>query len=185
VKRLETESEYDQVFIHTFVLLTLGPLRLEPIMESKELETTVNFYFLERISCKFKLVCNSCSQRSESLIILSSMFNIMRSVQWDLVELIQLRSRSICRKYAEMVEKRLRNMGFRVDMMFLKPETKLTAVLAGLTTMRTMFGVTIHPQHEINRSLTIHVIETPPGAPIQRKHECKKPVQYHLKHSSV
>ncbi len=69
------------------------------------------------------------------------------------------------------MEKGIRGLGLKVDIMFLKPEAKLAAILENLSSQGTMFAGVIRAQHAANQSISIHVVQTPPDFPVLRKHE--------------
>lgn len=62
------------------------------------------------------------------------------------------------RNYAEMVERRLKNLGMQVDLLFLKDEALLSRALEDLTQRGTLFAVVVTDQHELHGSVTVNIL---------------------------
>lgn len=62
------------------------------------------------------------------------------------------------RNYAEMVERRLKNLGMQVDLLFLKDEALLSRALEDLTQRGTLFAVVVTDQHEVHGSVTVNIL---------------------------
>uniref|UniRef100_A0A2R5L602 Putative nuclear receptor coactivator 5 strongylocentrotus purpuratus n=3 Tax=Ornithodoros turicata TaxID=34597 RepID=A0A2R5L602_9ACAR len=62
------------------------------------------------------------------------------------------------RNYAEMVERRLKNLGLQVDLLFLKDEALLSRALEDLTQQGTLFAAVVTEQHEVHGSVTINIL---------------------------
>ncbi|CAN8024236.1 unnamed protein product [Ixodes persulcatus] len=71
-------------------------------------------------------------------------------------EIIVLRRQN--RSYAEMVERRLKNLGMQVDLLFLKDEALLSRALEDLTLRGTLFAVVVTDQHELHGSVTVNIL---------------------------
>ncbi|CAN7939106.1 unnamed protein product [Ixodes hexagonus] len=71
-------------------------------------------------------------------------------------EIIVLRRQN--RSYAEMVERRLKNLGMQVDLLFLKDEALLSRALEDLTQRGTLFAVVVTDQHELHGSVTVNIL---------------------------
>ncbi|KAM7284767.1 hypothetical protein ISCGN_001861 [Ixodes scapularis] len=77
-------------------------------------------------------------------------------------EIIVLRRQN--RSYAEMVERRLKNLGMQVDLLFLKDEALLSRALEDLTLRGTLFAVVVTDQHELHGSVTVNILYGVPQA---------------------
>ncbi|XP_075740918.1 nuclear receptor coactivator 5 isoform X3 [Rhipicephalus microplus] len=62
------------------------------------------------------------------------------------------------RNYAEMVERRLKNLGMQVDLLFLKDQALLSRALEDLTQRGTLFAVVVTDQHEVHGSVTVNIL---------------------------
>lgn len=62
------------------------------------------------------------------------------------------------RNYAEMVERRLKNLGMQVDLLFLKDEALLIRALEDLTQRGTLFAAVVTDQHELHGSITVNIL---------------------------
>lgn len=69
-----------------------------------------------------------------------------------------------CREYAEMVGRKVRDLGMVVDLIFLNTEVSLTQALEDVSRARTPFAIIITQQHEVHRSCTVNILfGTPQG----------------------
>lgn len=57
-----------------------------------------------------------------------------------------------------MVERRLKNLGMQVDLLFLKDEALLSRALEDLTLRGTLFAVVVTDQHELHGSVTVNIL---------------------------
>lgn len=57
-----------------------------------------------------------------------------------------------------MVERRLKNLGMQVDLLFLKDEALLSRALEDLTQRGTLFAVVVTNQHELHGSVTVNIL---------------------------
>ncbi|OQR73483.1 hypothetical protein BIW11_09705, partial [Tropilaelaps mercedesae] len=62
------------------------------------------------------------------------------------------------RDYAENVERRLKNLGLKVDVLFLKDEALLAQALDDLGLRGTLYACVIGEQHEMHNSVTLNVL---------------------------
>ncbi|XP_022697095.1 nuclear receptor coactivator 5-like isoform X2 [Varroa jacobsoni] len=62
------------------------------------------------------------------------------------------------RDYAENVERRLKNLGLKVDVLFLKDEALLAQALDDLGLRGTLYACVIGEQHEVHNSVTLNVL---------------------------
>ncbi|XP_003747737.1 uncharacterized protein LOC100908183 [Galendromus occidentalis] len=62
------------------------------------------------------------------------------------------------RDYAETVERRLKNLGLKVDVLFMKDEALLTQALDDLSLRGTLYACVIAQQHEVHNSVTLNVL---------------------------
>jgi len=66
------------------------------------------------------------------------------------------------RQYAEMIEKEIRDCDLKVDLMFPKPDVKLSNFIDNIASMGTIFAIVIRPDNEDHRSVSVHVLRGPP-----------------------
>lgn len=73
---------------------------------------------------------------------------------------LHARTLSFFRNYGESVEKSLRELGFKVDLMFPKPEVlgKLNVLMEALAANGAIFAVVIRPENQDRQSVTVHVL---------------------------
>ncbi|KAF5896304.1 nuclear receptor coactivator 5-like isoform X1, partial [Clarias magur] len=62
------------------------------------------------------------------------------------------------KEYAEMVGRKVRDLGMVVDLIFLNTEVSLTQALEDVSRARTPFAIIITQQHELHRSCTVNIL---------------------------
>ncbi|KAK3575004.1 hypothetical protein QTP86_019663 [Hemibagrus guttatus] len=62
------------------------------------------------------------------------------------------------KEYAEMVGRKVRDLGMVVDLIFLNTEVSLTQALEDVSRARTPFAIIITQQHEVHRSCTVNIL---------------------------
>lgn len=71
----------------------------------------------------------------------------------------------VCRQqrmYAESIETRLKNIGFRVDILFLKEENLLVQTVDDISERGCLYAMVITPQNEIHNSVTLNILHGRP-----------------------
>jgi len=66
------------------------------------------------------------------------------------------------RDYAEMIENRIKEFGILTDMVFLTDEKNLLPAIEDIGRRGTMYAITVSPQHEVHRSLTLNILQGTP-----------------------
>jgi len=66
------------------------------------------------------------------------------------------------RDYAEMIENRIKEFGILTDMVFLTDEKNLIPAIEDIGRRGTMYAITVSPQHEVHRSLTLNILQGTP-----------------------
>lgn len=61
-----------------------------------------------------------------------------------------------------MIERRMSNLGFSVDVLFPHEAVPLPRVLANIASRGTLYAVVITHVHQINGSLTLHILHGRP-----------------------
>ncbi|XP_067132373.1 uncharacterized protein [Centruroides vittatus] len=66
------------------------------------------------------------------------------------------------RIYAESIETRLKNIGFRVDILFLKEDNLLVQTVDDISERGCLYAMVITPQNEIHNSVTLNILHGRP-----------------------
>ena len=69
-----------------------------------------------------------------------------------------------CRRYCEYVEKRLKNLGMDVDILFPNPDIPAHKILSNVQSRGVRFAALVTPRNEESRTLTVHVLQGPQQA---------------------
>ncbi|XP_060775340.1 nuclear receptor coactivator 5 isoform X3 [Neoarius graeffei] len=85
-------------------------------------------------------------------------YDAERPVDCSVIVVNKLQNLTFCREYAEMVGRKVRDLGMVVDLIFLNTEVSLTQALEDVSRARTPFAIIITQQHEVHRSCTVNIL---------------------------
>ena len=63
------------------------------------------------------------------------------------------------RRYGEMIARKVRDMGMRVEMVLLTPDVTLAGMLEDAVRRHLLYSVLVTEQHELHVSCTVHILE--------------------------
>lgn len=63
-----------------------------------------------------------------------------------------------CREYAEYIERRLKQCGLSVDLLFPNEDVPIGRVLANIASRGCLYAILITPQNEEHGSLTLNIL---------------------------
>jgi len=63
-----------------------------------------------------------------------------------------------------MIAREIKACDLKVDLMFPKPDVKLSHFIDNIASMGTIFAIVIRPDNENHRSVSVHVLRGPPKA---------------------